>query len=62
MGVARLLELLSLENFPVKIGEEQKNVFPHFKLITSSNFGLFCGVDFLKTFYWLLQISMGERF
>ena len=40
-GFAKLLELLSLTNLQVNIGEGQKKVFPHFTSIISSNFGLF---------------------
>ena len=40
----------------LKLGEEQKKAFPHFKRIISKNFGQFCGVDFLMdSFYWFFQ-------
>ena len=57
--LAKLLELLSLKNLMANIGQEHKNIFLHFKLIISSNFGLFCGVDFpMDSFYWILQFSV----
>ena len=50
---AKLLELLSLKNLPINIGEEQKKIIPHSKRIISSIFELFCNVDFS----WILSIG-----